>query len=789
MTHDSATKATIELAYDAMDFDANVTTFSVTVASAELTDGGGLTSNTVTISATVETATISADQAMAEDTLDARSLTLTLSGTTFANATLATGNFTLNNAPTGTSVESVAFASSTQALIALAFDGTDFDANISTFSVTIAAVEMSDGVAITSNALSIIALAESATIVADQAMTEANLDARSLTLTLGGGAVFADTTLASGSFTLNNAPTGTTIQSVTHNSSSQATIALAFDNTDFDTDVTTFSVTVAAAELNVGAAVTSNQLTITALNEVATIVADQAMTEENLDARSLTLTLSGGVTFDDATLVAGNFTLNNAPTGATVESVTHDSSTQATIPLAFTGADFDTSITDFTLTVAAVELSVVSDATSNRLSITATSETATIVADQAMTESNLNARSLTLTLSGATFADSTSDSANFAFNNAPAGTTIEGVSFVSSTQSMIALAFNGTDFDSNLTFSVTLAAAELTDGGGLDSNSLIITATVEAPAPTPPTPTTADVVIEPLTGGFVSTADSVVALPAGLRGPSPESVLITGLQVAEIAPSFDLDAPLPSGAASFLAQTDGGQPIAGIDIVLTDANGVPVTGALSRTVNARVCFPLSRLPPGVNVSTDMIVPGAIVTDGAILGADVCVDFVFDHVSTFFVGAKTKAVVPELADFYDQTGGATVWGPCLTNGFFVGVGEDGKLHEVPTSAAGGLYIQVCANGALGFIAGLTGAGPAVQPVLVSQWLRSRGGPLNGIDPAAPPSGDGQYFFATGHNVSGQILAEFNRLGGVSVVGFPLTEPFVEIEGFTSHYSNG
>ncbi len=83
---------------------------------------------------------------------------------------------------------------------------------------------------------------QSTTIVADQAMTEENLDARSLTITLADTA-FIDSTLLTSNFTLNNAPTGTTVESVTHNSSTNATVALAFDGTDFDVDVTTFSVT------------------------------------------------------------------------------------------------------------------------------------------------------------------------------------------------------------------------------------------------------------------------------------------------------------------------------------------------------------------------------------------------------------------------------------------------------------------------------------------------------------------------------------------------------------------
>ena len=199
-----------------------------------------------------------------------------------------------------------------------------------------------------------------------------------------------------------------------------------------------------------------------------------------------------------------------------------------------------------------------------------------------------------------------------------------------------------------------------------------------------------------------------------------------------------------------------------------------------------MCFPLTKLPPGVDLTSDLVVPGASITRSAIVGSDVCVDFDFDHLSTFVVGAQTKPVVPELVAYYQDTGGAALWGPCLTNGFFVGVSADGRLREVPVGTPGGLYVEVCANGVLGFNAGLAGTGFAVQPVLVSQWLRSGGGPLNGTDPAVPPSGVGRYFLVTGHNVSGRILNQFDRLGGVAVLGYPLTEPLEEVPGFTSQY---
>lgn len=83
---------------------------------------------------------------------------------------------------------------------------------------------------------------------------------------------FADATLLPGNFTLNNAPSGVTISGVTYNTPTTATITLAYNGTDFDTNVTNFNVTVANAELAVSISpLTSSNLTITAVAEALTL--------------------------------------------------------------------------------------------------------------------------------------------------------------------------------------------------------------------------------------------------------------------------------------------------------------------------------------------------------------------------------------------------------------------------------------------------------------------------------------------------------------------------------------
>lgn len=92
-----------------------------------------------------------------------------------------------------------------------------------------------------------------------------------VTLTLTND-TFADATLAQGNFTLNNAPTGVSISGVQYNSPTSATITLAYNGTDFETNVTNFNITVANAELAVSTSpLTSGNLTITAVAEILTL--------------------------------------------------------------------------------------------------------------------------------------------------------------------------------------------------------------------------------------------------------------------------------------------------------------------------------------------------------------------------------------------------------------------------------------------------------------------------------------------------------------------------------------
>lgn len=94
---------------------------------------------------------IVSDQALIENSLDDRKLTIRLTNETFNDGILSNSSFILNNAPAGLSVEGLEYVNSTTAVLNLAYDFTDFDAGINNLSVTVAGSELRQGRALTSN--------------------------------------------------------------------------------------------------------------------------------------------------------------------------------------------------------------------------------------------------------------------------------------------------------------------------------------------------------------------------------------------------------------------------------------------------------------------------------------------------------------------------------------------------------------------------------------------------------------------------------------------------------------
>ena len=296
---------------------------------------------------------------MIEDSLNGATVTLTLSGgvSYVAEGNLATSQFTLTTVPAdiGLSVMGVARTDATNAVVTLAYTGTDFDVK-SSLGVTVDAAAHDGNGALATPTVDITAVIEGTPSVSISAsspasLTEATLDTATITLTLSGGVSYvAAGNLANDQFTLTTTLTGLSVASFARDSTTAVTLTLAYDGTDFDTDAT-LGVTVAAtAHDGSNALTTATTVPIGALVEGVTISATDpvSLTETTLDTATITLTISGGVSYVAAGNLANNqFALNTAPalTGLSVASFARDSNTAVTLTLAYDGTDFDTNAT------------------------------------------------------------------------------------------------------------------------------------------------------------------------------------------------------------------------------------------------------------------------------------------------------------------------------------------------------------------------------------------------------------------------------------------------------------
>jgi len=234
------------------DFDVDFPNFTINIDPLVLSQSSaGLTTSTTPITSMIELATM-IDPTLNEVALDGQAVTLNLTDETFDDP-LEAGNFALGgtagvNYPNGLSVESVVRNSATEAVVNLAFDGTDFDSDFTDFYITIAEADLaqtSTGVLATSNRLTIQAYIENpvATFIPGPPLSEYSLNGRVLTLTLTEESFINPAGLVPGNFTLVNAPPGLSIQSVTADATSAA-IELQFDLTDFDVDYSDFHISI-----------------------------------------------------------------------------------------------------------------------------------------------------------------------------------------------------------------------------------------------------------------------------------------------------------------------------------------------------------------------------------------------------------------------------------------------------------------------------------------------------------------------------------------------------------------
>ncbi len=316
-------------------------------------------------------------------------------------------------------------------------------------------------------------------------LSETNLDGAVVSISLSGN-TFADDNLLVSNFQLNGAPVGLSIASVSYSGNQVATATLSFDGTDFDTNQD-ISITVSAAELSGNENLTSNALTVDAVDENAPsikITTDIALSENNLNGETIHVELFN-TEFADATLSTANFGLVNAPAGCLINTVNYISATTCNITLSFDNTDFDSNISNFRIGIGATELTSLNNLQSNAVTITAIIENAPyaqISTTNPLAENNLNDEFIHFKVINDTFLDENLSKSNFDLINAPAGLEIDSVDYLTDTTCNIFLIFDNTDFDENVPdFRIDVLGDELKNNQNVKSNVLVISAIAEGP--------------------------------------------------------------------------------------------------------------------------------------------------------------------------------------------------------------------------------------------------------------------------------------------------------------------
>ena len=101
-------------------------------------------------------------------------------------------------------------------------------------------------------------------------LSEDSLNTATVTLTLVNDS-FTTNSLAIENFSLNNAPSGLTINQVVWINSTEASVGFLYNDEDFDTDITNFSIAIDPVILVSNTALLSNDLTINAVEEILTL--------------------------------------------------------------------------------------------------------------------------------------------------------------------------------------------------------------------------------------------------------------------------------------------------------------------------------------------------------------------------------------------------------------------------------------------------------------------------------------------------------------------------------------
>jgi hypothetical protein len=184
---------------------------------------------------------------------------------------------------------------------------------------------------------------------------EYTLDNSILTIDLDNEMFLDSSSLSISDFTLINSPPGLSIDKVNGISSTEVEIFLAYDGRDLDIHYTDFHVGISSSVLlqTSSGLLHTNNIWHGAYLEapVAMLTADSVLTEHRLDSRTLSINLVEEEFWDFSNLHVSDFTLLNAPPGLSIESIQAQDSINVNVNLQFTGEDFTSDISDFSVTI------------------------------------------------------------------------------------------------------------------------------------------------------------------------------------------------------------------------------------------------------------------------------------------------------------------------------------------------------------------------------------------------------------------------------------------------------
>lgn len=492
-TYVNATTVNLDIDWNGTDYDVNKT-LTVNVAQVAFDEADAPLTDDITLTATDEDASISIsdDGILNEGSENTEIITVTVDQDQFV-VSLTPVNWAVNNLPDGVTAGNPVRTSSTTATITLSGTRTvDYDTDITNLEVVVEGAEFvtHSNQATVSTGVTFIANddAETIALTYDGTITEGAEHGEEITVTLTGG-TYADP-LSGGNWSVTNAPTGVTIGGISRDNATQVTLTLTGNtSTDYDSDITNLVVTALASEIDAQSSSTVSDGTgvvFTALAE-SMAISHAGLIESNLDGAAVSVVLTNE-TFTDITLDEANFTLTNAPTGTTISSVVYGTSTTATINLAFDGTDFDNPITNFSITVDAVELTGSNDLVSNTLNISAVDDGESVVLTWGTppgtsgAEVTMDSEIINVTLTGGTFVSAGVTTGNITASGTATtegGVSIEAVAYVDATHINVSLAWDGTDYDTDKSLTIEVGTAAYTDAVAMISNSITLSATNE----------------------------------------------------------------------------------------------------------------------------------------------------------------------------------------------------------------------------------------------------------------------------------------------------------------------